>query len=279
MKKNRCYRQPSHIEKHLTIADEDPEVTRAKMFILEQFINITNERLEESMEIVSRYEAHTAAKAAADAAAAEAAAAQSVVALAIAGPSTTTTNTTTQAQLTVGHESNQHHHHSTSKQNTPSNSFKHLHHNHHNHQNLNPQSHQSLNKQSVNHSRQHHRQQQQHLNVETDRLLTSSSSKEDESSIVRNGAIPSGDVGSYNGSYNEMTTTTSTNKIVRSSDYESKLHRQLKKSYREAREESVNGKFCIPYFTCAIDTDNIKRVFKACSHILKKEHLENSGLL
>jgi hypothetical protein len=63
------------------------------------------------------------------------------------------------------------------------------------------------------------------------------------------------------------------------SSYESKLERQLKQSYREAQEELVNGKFCIPYFTCAVDTENIKRVFKACSHILKKEHLEKSGLL
>lgn len=30
-------------------------------------------------------------------------------------------------------------------------------------------------------------------------------------------------------------------------------------------------KFCIPYFTCALDTDYIRRVFKACSYILKKE--------
>ncbi len=38
-------------------------------------------------------------------------------------------------------------------------------------------------------------------------------------------------------------------------------------------------KFCMPYFTCAVDTENIKRVFKACNHILQKEHLEKSGLI
>ena len=38
-------------------------------------------------------------------------------------------------------------------------------------------------------------------------------------------------------------------------------------------------KFCIPYFTCAVDTENIKRVFKACNNILQKEHLEKTGLI
>ena len=41
----------------------------------------------------------------------------------------------------------------------------------------------------------------------------------------------------------------------------------------------TESKFCIPYFTTAVDTDNIKKVFKACSHILKKEHLEKCGLI
>ena len=38
-------------------------------------------------------------------------------------------------------------------------------------------------------------------------------------------------------------------------------------------------KFCIPHFTCAVDTENIKKVFKACNKILQKEHLEKSGLM
>jgi hypothetical protein len=38
-------------------------------------------------------------------------------------------------------------------------------------------------------------------------------------------------------------------------------------------------KFCMPYFTCAVDTENIKRVFKACNNILQKEHLEKTGLI
>lgn len=41
----------------------------------------------------------------------------------------------------------------------------------------------------------------------------------------------------------------------------------------------ADTKFCIPYFTTAVDTSNIKKVFKACSHILKKEHLEKCGLI
>jgi hypothetical protein len=60
----RTYQQPTQIEKYLIVADEHPEVTRAKMFILEQFINITNEQLDDSMEIANRYEAKLAARAA-----------------------------------------------------------------------------------------------------------------------------------------------------------------------------------------------------------------------
>jgi hypothetical protein len=49
--------------------------------------------------------------------------------------------------------------------------------------------------------------------------------------------------------------------------------------YKNSQEECLNGKFCIPYFTCAVDTNNMKRVFRACSSILKKAHLEKSGLI
>jgi hypothetical protein len=200
----RTYQQPTHIEKHLVVADEHPEVTRAKMFILEQFINITNERLQDSMEIVARYEAKLAAMAAAAAAANEAAE------LGLAPPS-------------ISHQMSSY----DSNYNTITSNAK-------------------------------------------DRLLSPSNQ--------RNGAIPNtGDDGVYY--YTDKLTNSNNNTNGTGDFYESKYHRQLKKSYREAREESVNGKFCIPYFTCAIDTDNIKRVFKACSHILKKEHLENSGLL
>ena len=69
------------------------------------------------------------------------------------------------------------------------------------------------------------------------------------------------------------------NRHFYSQKYEAKLNKQLRLAYTEAEEESLSGKFCIPYFTCAVDPETLKRVFKACSHILKKEHLEKSGLL
>ena len=53
---------------------------------------------------------------------------------------------------------------------------------------------------------------------------------------------------------------------------------KIEKSYKLA-EEAINLKLFIPYFTCAVDTENIKRVFNACSHILSKEHLEKAGVL
>jgi GTPase SAR1 family protein len=140
------FEQPAQIEKHLVMAGEHPQVTRAKMFILEEFIKITNERLKDAQFKVSQYEAMNAA-----------------------------------------HES-----------------------------------------------------------------------------AAAHGAT---------------TQTTQRDRTGDRSSYASKLERQLKQTYHEAKEESVSGKFCICYFTCAVDTENIKRVFKACSSILKKEHLEKSGLL
>lgn len=50
-------------------------------------------------------------------------------------------------------------------------------------------------------------------------------------------------------------------------------------SSSKMEESFLDSKFCIPYFTTAISTENIKKVFKACSHILKKEHLEKCGLI
>jgi GTPase SAR1 family protein len=47
----------------------------------------------------------------------------------------------------------------------------------------------------------------------------------------------------------------------------------------ESTYSSSIKKFCIPYFTVGVDTENIKRVFKACNSILQKEHLEKSGLI
>lgn len=39
------------------------------------------------------------------------------------------------------------------------------------------------------------------------------------------------------------------------------------------------SKFCMPYFTCAVDTENIRRVFKSCRSILRKENIIKSGLM
>ncbi|RNA26252.1 guanine nucleotide-binding G(s) subunit alpha [Brachionus plicatilis] len=64
-----------------------------------------------------------------------------------------------------------------------------------------------------------------------------------------------------------------------SENLECKILDQFKKSYYGFELDKISGKFCIPYTTCAIDTDNINRVFNGCKEILKKEHLEKSGLI
>jgi GTPase SAR1 family protein len=43
--------------------------------------------------------------------------------------------------------------------------------------------------------------------------------------------------------------------------------------------ETINGKFFVPYFCCALDSENMRRIFNASSHILIKEHLITSGLI
>jgi GTPase SAR1 family protein len=43
--------------------------------------------------------------------------------------------------------------------------------------------------------------------------------------------------------------------------------------------KTESKKFCVPYFTCALDTTNIKNVFNACKLILQKEQFEKIGLL
>lgn len=163
----------------MTIENEHPEVTRAKMFILEQFIKITNEKLTDSMKIVANYENEAA-------------------------------------------------------------------------------------------SNMNHEDFYKTYNNSNNKL---DSNENDFSIADKNGATL------LTSSNSNLANNFQALQSIKSREYEIKLQRQLRKSYRDAKEESVNGKFCIPYFTCAIDTDNIKRVFKACSHILKKEHLENSGLL
>ncbi len=49
------YKTPPNMDKHLMVLNENAEVTRAKMFILEQFIKITNEKLIDAKENLVKY--------------------------------------------------------------------------------------------------------------------------------------------------------------------------------------------------------------------------------
>lgn len=43
---------------------------------------------------------------------------------------------------------------------------------------------------------------------------------------------------------------------------------------------SGDGKhYCYPHFTCAVDTENIKRVFNDCRDIIQRMHLRQYELL
>uniref|UniRef100_A0A3B5L0E9 GNAS complex locus n=1 Tax=Xiphophorus couchianus TaxID=32473 RepID=A0A3B5L0E9_9TELE len=43
---------------------------------------------------------------------------------------------------------------------------------------------------------------------------------------------------------------------------------------------SADGKhYCYPHFTCAIDTENIRRVFNDCRDIIQRMHLRQYELL
>jgi guanine nucleotide-binding protein G(s) subunit alpha len=187
------FQMPDKINKHLFIADEHPEVTRSRMFILEQFISITNERLCDAMNKVISYETNTINRNQAE----------SVKEKLYQVPGEPNANTS-QQPLVIN---------STTSQNESN-------------------------------------------------QIDGQSSKEENPKSTDDTQI------------GEELTLSRTNK-----KYEKLLRRQIRESYKEAEEENMSGKFCIPYFTCAVDSDNIKRVFKACSHILKKEHLEKCGLL
>jgi GTPase SAR1 family protein len=179
------FQMPNKINKHLFIPDEHPEVTKSRMFILEQFINITNERLCDAMSRVFSYESKIINRV-----------------------------------------------------------------------------------ESVN---------------EKDRVTGELANKPSQLLVADSTANQQ----AFQNSIQENLKSTSDNQIAQelinnqtsTKRYEKILRRQIRESYKEAEEENMSGKFCIPYFTCAVDTDNIKRVFKACSHILKKEHLEKCGLL
>jgi GTPase SAR1 family protein len=175
------YKLPNHIDKHLIVQNENIEVTKAKMFILEQFIKITNEKLIDAKENLVKY-----------------------------------------SQI-LNNENNTRYKTINSCNNINGN-FS-----------------------SINNS-----------------FSPVYQNKIDESSYTQSNS---------NDLYSNNNTT-----ILNNEKYE-KLKWQIIRSYYEAEEETIIGKFCIPHFTTAVDTDNIKRVFKACSHILKKEHLEKCGLL
>jgi GTPase SAR1 family protein len=56
------------------------------------------------------------------------------------------------------------------------------------------------------------------------------------------------------------------------------MKNSLEYSQNNESLETYN-KFCMPYFTCAVDTENIRRVFKSCRSILRKENMIKSGLI
>jgi len=44
--------------------------------------------------------------------------------------------------------------------------------------------------------------------------------------------------------------------------------------------QSGDGKhYCYPHFTCAVDTENIRRVFNDCRDIIQRMHLRQYELL
>lgn len=45
------------------------------------------------------------------------------------------------------------------------------------------------------------------------------------------------------------------------------------------RNTEHEWKKCYSHFTCAVDTENIKRVFNDCNHIIRAEILNSIGLL
>ncbi len=64
---------------------------------------------------------------------------------------------------------------------------------------------------------------------------------------------------------------------ISSESSEKQINQRNKPSISSGLEEY--NKFCMPYFTCAVDTENIRRVFKSCRSILRKENIIKSGLM
>ena len=57
------------------------------------------------------------------------------------------------------------------------------------------------------------------------------------------------------------------------------LERKIQEAYLEMERKKLDCRFCLSYFTCAVDTVNMTQVFDACGDILKQEHLVKLGLL
>lgn len=50
--------------------------------------------------------------------------------------------------------------------------------------------------------------------------------------------------------------------------------------FQRISSASGDGKhYCYPHFTCAVDTENIKKVFNDCRDIIQRMHLRNYELL
>uniref|UniRef100_A0A2K5C1F5 GNAS complex locus n=4 Tax=Primates TaxID=9443 RepID=A0A2K5C1F5_AOTNA len=62
-----------------------------------------------------------------------------------------------------------------------------------------------------------------------------------------------------------------------------KIEKQLQKDkqvYRRISTASGDGRhYCYPHFTCAVDTENIRRVFNDCRDIIQRMHLRQYELL
>lgn len=58
------------------------------------------------------------------------------------------------------------------------------------------------------------------------------------------------------------------------------LRRFISFRFQRISTASGDGKhYCYPHFTCAVDTENIKRVFNDCRDIIQRMHLRQYELL
>ena len=190
------YQTPTKIDKHLTVSNEHSEITRAKMFILELFIQITNEKLIDSMIKV-------AAK--------------------CDEPCSNLTSTT-------------------------------------NNLNNNPISNGLIS--STNQLNEYEPNQYEIL-----QYIFTKDHDRSNSTLYEDFPI-------HYGPFN-LTNNINSQNIHKVKNIE----HLIKINYRHDPNDIFRSKFCIPYFCCAIDSENMKRIFQASSHILIKEHLVNSGLM